>query len=65
MCVVLKEDGRRTTQIGQFKRFDILIVYENCTFGGIIQSRYQFQDGALSRTVHAYDDLKISVRECI
>jgi hypothetical protein len=57
LCVVLEEDGHSSTQVSKSEGFDVAVVDEDCALRWVIDARDQFQDRALSRSVHPNNDL--------
>jgi hypothetical protein len=57
LCVVLEEDGHSSTQVSKSESFDVTAVDEDCALRWVVDAGDQFQDRALSRSVHPNNDL--------
>jgi len=57
LCVVLEEDGHSSTEVSKSESFNITAVDEDCALGWVVDAGDQFQDRALSRSVHPNNDL--------
>ena len=63
--IILEQDSHAFTQVGKLERFDILAVDQYRTLGGVVQSKHQFEHGALPRATSTDDNLTFKSQPCV
>ena len=60
MRVILKEHAKCLSQVCQFEGSDIPTVIEYVTLGRVVNTRYQFENGAFAGPIHPNEYLCIT-----